>query len=892
MKISEHRALRGPNMHARTPVIHFLLDVGEMEGVTSDRVPGLAGRLVKLLPGLRERRVAGEPVTHADRIERGAPIAEVVARVALELQTLAGCPCADLMRATPTRDAAIHRVVHRYDDEEAGMMASREAVVLVESVIALEPFDVADCVDHLRRVRESNSPGPSTGSMLDEARRRGIPVMRLDEGSYYQLGHGARRQTIQASVTGRTSGVGIEIADDKERTKRILARHGMPVPRGESVGTLGGALDVADKLGYPVVVKPLVGNHGRGITVGVRNPEELEAAFDNAKAVYRTVLVERVLLGADFRLLVVNHRFVAAARRDPAHVVGDGASTIQQLVDATNADPRRGEGHEKIMTKIHLDEATLTLLAKGGMTLESVPAAGQVVLLKTTANLSSGGTATDVTDEVHPAIRTMAERMSRLIGLDVMGIDVVAPHLRLPLQQTGGGICEVNAAPGFRMHLAPSSGTPRNVAAPVLDMLFPQGETGTIPIVAITGTNGKTTTTRLVAHILRANGGVVGMACTNGVEVQGQPILEGDYSGPSGAEAVLTEPTVDHAVIEVARGGILRRGLGFDECDVGVLLNVTGDHLGEGGIDTLEDLARLKGVVPASVKAGGAIVLNAEDPMCLRFKDDRTRRVILFSLDERNEELRRHVAAGHTAVTVREGVIMLVRGGSWMPVAHVNDVPITLHGKVAFNVANALAAIAAAHSLGVPETVVAHAVTTFSPTVHQLPGRMNMVDLGTFKVLVDYGHNPPALRALGAVLPQLATGRLVNVASGSGNRRDEDLREFGATIAGIYDHVILCDPDPRGRSLGVTPELIRQGLCANGFRDDDVQVILNEDEAIETALSMARPGDLVVLQVDDVKGTLAKVAAWRPPAVAEAEETTTLTTKAPHEGVATNLMAV
>lgn len=863
MRIIEHRALRGPNHYSRYPTIFMLLDIGELESRPSDHIPGFNQRLVKLLPSLREHRCSpGYVGGFLERLERGTWAAHIVEHVALELQVLAGMDVG-FGKTRETKDRGVYSVVYRYRDEEAGIQAGRDAVHLVDAVVAGRGADLDAILDRLRDLRDRNLLGPSTSAIVEEARGRGIPILRLNESSYVQLGHGARQRRIQATMSDRTSGIGVEIADDKERTKMMLQDAGVPVPRGESVRTLEGALEVAEELGWPVVLKPVVGNHGRGITVNVRNAEELRVAYEAARNVNEMVVVEKMLLGSDHRLLVVDHRFVAAARRDPAHVVGDGASAIRQLVDLVNEDPRRGEGHDKSLTRIEVDGMTLRILAQQGLTLESVLPEGQALPLKTTANLSSGGTATDVTDDVHPAVRFMAERISRLVDLDIMGIDVVAPDLRRPLQGNGGGVVEVNAAPGLRMHLEPSAGKPRNVASPIVDMLFPNGAKGVIPIVAVTGTNGKTTTVRLVAHILRYNGAREGIATTAGVEIQGQAILEGDYSGPGGAQHVLREPMVDHAVLEVARGGILRRGLGFDECDVGIFLNVASDHLGEGGIESVDDLAKLKSVVVEAVRPGGTAVLNAEDPYVLARREHLQpgARVILFSLDPDNRDFRQHLEEGGEGVTVSEGAIVLRRSSSEFPISAVRDVPITMDGHARFNVQNALAATAAAHALGVPEENVCTALATFNPTFGQLPGRMNVFDVGRFKVVVDYGHNVPALQALAQVLPHLSQGRRINVASAAGNRRDEDLRAFGRTIAGMYHHILLCDPDPRQRARGETPDLVRDGLRAAGFPDQNLQVFIEEEEAIEAALAMAQDDDLVVLQVDDVKGAIRRVRA-------------------------------
>ena len=872
MKILEHRALRGPNYHSLKPVVYMRLDIGALEDLPSDRIAGFTQRLLQALPGLRDHRCSpGYPGGFVERLERGTWAAHIVEHAALELQTAAGMPVG-FGKTRETNERGVYSVVYRYRDETAGLLAGRDAVDIVDTLVARKPVDVGAIIERLRRAAEENALGPSTRCIVDEALRRGIPVTRLDDGSYIQLGHGARQRRMQATMTDATSAIGMEIADDKDRTKRVLASAGIPVPRGESVSTWEDAVDAAGRVGYPLVVKPLVGNHGRGITTNVRGADELRAAFDAAKGVHRRVVIETQLEGADFRLLLVNHELVAAARRDHPQVVGDGSRTIRQLVERLNADPRRGAGHERVMTRVTLDADAEQTLAKQGLTLDDVPSIGRIVRLKSAANISAGGAAADVTDEVHPQVRAVAERASRIVGLDITGIDLVAQNIRQPLHESGGGIVEVNAAPGFRMHIEPSEGKPRNVAAPVLDMLFAPGTRATIPIVAVTGTNGKTTTVRLIAHTLRLNGARVGMTTTSGVDVQGRAVLTGDYSGPTGAQTVLRDTTVDHAVVEVARGGILRRGLGFDACDVSVLLNVANDHLGEGEIETVEDLARLKCTILEVVKPEGTAVLNAEDAHVMRLRRDRRCRAILFALDASNPELHAHIEDGGMAVTVRHGAIVLYQGGgAAFDIVNVRDVPITLGGVARFNVQNVLAAVAACHALGVPDDVICMGLTTFNPTAGQLPGRLNLFEVNKHRVLVDYGHNVAALRALSDVLPAIARrGRIINVANGSGNRRDEDLIAMGETLASMYHHVVLCDPDPRGRAPGETADLIRDGLRRAGFPDTNLQLVSEESEAIEIALDMAREGDLVVLQADDVEDAIRRVRARQAREVTDA----------------------
>ncbi|MGB0652230.1 MAG: cyanophycin synthetase [Thermoplasmatota archaeon] len=860
MRILSHRALRGPNFYARFPVTYMLLDIGELEEKPSDLIPGLPDRIKAFLPTMEEHRCSpGVRGGFFQRLDRGTWMGHIVEHIAIELQCLAGMEVG-FGKTRETTEYGIYSVVYKHKDEECGIYAGEQAVKILQRLIDGDgDLELEPIVQRLREIRERNLFGPSTKGIIDEARRRGIPVQRLNSASHVMLGQGHLQEHIQASMTGRTTGLGVEIAADKERTKRILDEAGIAVPRGRGVERLVDARKLAERIGYPVVVKPLDGNHGRGITTNIRDEAELETAYKAAKKVHDTVIIERFLVGKDHRILLINGKLIAAARRDPAHVVGDGTRTVQQLIDRVNSDPRRGFGHEKVLTRIEVDGDSERMLAEQGLAVDGVPEKGQEVVLKSTANLSTGGTATDVTDELHPSIVFMAERVAALVGLDIMGIDVVAPHLRLPMEETGGGIVEVNAGPGLRMHLEPTHGEPRNVGKPIIDMLFPDGSDGRIPIVAVTGTNGKTTTVRLIAHCMKYAGGRVGLACTGFVEVENQVILRGDWSGPQAAQTVLRDPGVTHAAIEVARGGILRRGLGFDRCDVGVLLNVGKDHLGEGDIHDLEDLTRLKMTVP---DAAANAVLNADDDLVWEARHKMRGRVIPFSMDPDHPDFRAHLAADpeNVVVTVHDGAIVLRRGHAEFRVAEVLDIPMTLGGRARFNIANALAAVGACYAAGLKEEDVRAGLVTFDSTEGQNPGRMNLFDVGGIRILLDFGHNVPALQALDDVLPHLAHGgRILRVGYLAGNRRTEDLMEVGAAMTTHCDHLFISDPDPRGREEGETSQILREGAQKAGFPGDKITTAVDEWDNIDAALKMAEPGDLVVIQCEDHAGLIARI---------------------------------
>lgn len=869
MKILEHRALRGPNYYSRYPAIFMRLDIAELEERPSDSVPGIVERLTELLPTLHEHRCSvGRPGGFLERLARGTWAGHVVEHVAIELQNLIGFSVG-YGKTVDSYQTGVYNVVYRYRDEACGLAAGVEAVALVERLFSGAAIDVPAIIDRLGQVRDAHRLGPSTAAIVAAATRRGIPHMRLsEENSYIQFGHGYRQRRIQATVTGQTALISYGIADDKAWTKQLLGDAGIPVPRGRVCGSYSEALDAVRDIGYPVVVKPVIGNHGRGVSTHIEDDQALGAAVDVAAHRNPAVIVEQHIQGEDHRLLVINNTLVAAARRRPAHVVGNGIDTLQALVDRENQNPRRGIGHANLLTRIELDEPSMRMIEQQNLTLKSVIPEGEMILLKPTANLSTGGTATDVTDEVHPQVRYAAERIARLVGLDIIGIDLLAETLSRPLEEQSAAVIEVNAGPGLRMHLSPTHGEGRDVGRPVIDMLFPDSHTtGRIPIAAVTGTNGKTTTVRLLSHLLRQSGRNVGMACTGAIEIDNHVILRGDYSGPQAAEIVLREPTVECAVLEVARGGIMRRGLGFDECDVGVLLNIASDHLGEHDLHTLDELARCKTVVIDAVGPGGTAVLNADDPRVLAGREWARGDIIFFTLDPDSRPVRQHVDAQGVAFTVNNGSIVMRQGQVEAEVIPVGSVPITFEGHARFNVANALAASAAAYALGLAIADIQRGLQTFHPTPGQNPGRTNLIDADGMKVLIDYGHNVPALEALSELVGCIPARRRISVASAPGNRRDEDLFTLGTVLARIHDLVVIYETDARGRAPGEAARLLREGAesVPGACR---VEVIMEEQQAVDRAFEASSEGDLLVLLIDDIDGAIERIRGRRFPAAA------------------------
>lgn len=888
MRVLERGVYRGPHLYSRIPMVRFMLDLRSLESRPTSTLPQFTERLLQLLPGLSEHGCSYKrPGGFVRRMEEGTWLGHVTEHVALELQTRAGLRVESGKTRSVRGRPGVYNVMYAYKEELPGFYAGRIALQLVDSLLPPdlrgvegldqlfdareaghpldEGFDLAAALQNLERVGRRSGFGPTTGAIVQEARKRDIPVMRLGDESLVQLGHGRRQQRIRASITGRTSQVAVEAAGRKDLTKLLLHEAGLPVPRGVVVRTADEAVAEAARLRHPVVVKPLDGNHGRGVSIDLKTDEEVRRAFELAAPHGRRVIVEHFYPGHDHRFLVVNGEVVAVAERVPAHVVGDGRSTIRELIEVVNRDPRRGDGHENVMTRIKVDALVEAVLARAGLTVDSVPDEGRTVYLRDTANLSTGGIAVDRSDDVHPENALIARRAALTIGLDVAGVDFIAPDISKSIRETGGGIVEVNAAPGFRMHLQPSEGRPRKVARPVIEMLFPRGTPSRIPILAITGTNGKSTTTRMVAHIIQSTGCTVGFTSTSGVYLNNERVLAADASGPKSARMILRDPTVDVAVLETARGGLLREGLAFDRCDVGCVLNVQPDHLGLKGIDTLEDLAWVKSVIVEAVARDGWSILNADDELCVRMRKRAGGQICFFSLnggDEMSPTLRRHVERGGLAV-VREagpsgGEIVVYENGDRLPFMNAGEIPATLRGAAEFNVANALAAIAITYVHGVTPNLMRAALHTFNTSFEQTPGRMNVFDGHGFRVLMDYAHNPAGLTALSATLAKMRSshGQAIGMVSIPGDRRDEDIRRMGEIAAGTFDHLVFREqPDDRGRPRGEVMRLLEEGARATGFPTERIHCLLREPDAVERSLRAARPGDLVVLLPTEVERT-------------------------------------
>ncbi|OGB07791.1 MAG: cyanophycin synthetase [Burkholderiales bacterium RIFCSPHIGHO2_12_FULL_65_48] len=849
MDVSRTRALRGPNLWSRHMAIEAVVTCAENERAVG-QMAGFEARLRALFPAIG----ALHPETGGGDVS----LAHVLQTAALALQAQAGCPVT-FARTTATTDAGVYQVVVEYSEEAVGRKAFEYAQQLIKAAQGEGNFDADTVIAELRELDEDERLGPSTGSIVDAAVARGIPYRRLTRGSLVQFGWGSKQRRIQAAEVDSTSAVAESIGQDKDLTKRLLHAAGVPVPLGKPVESVDEAWEVALKVGLPVVVKPQDGNQGKGVTVNITDRAQLEEAYKNA-AEYGTVMVERFLPGHDFRLLVVGDQLVAAARREPPQVLGDGQHTVRELVNQVNLDPRRGEGHATSLTKIRLDDIAVARLAMQDLTPDSVPAKGQRVVLRNNANLSTGGTATDVTDDVHPEVAARAVAAAQMVGLHICGVDMVAETVLRPLEEQGGGFVEVNAAPGLRMHLAPSYGKPRNVGQAMVDKLYAHGDDGRIPVVAVTGTNGKTTTARLIAHLFTAQGLRVGMTNTDGVYVNGRQIDSGDCSGPKSARNVLLHPEVDAAVFETARGGILREGLGFDRCQVAVVTNIgAGDHLGLNYITTVEDLAVLKRVIVQNVATTGYGVLNAADPIVAAMAPACPGKIIFFASDRHHPVMATHRAQGHRTVYV-DGDSIVASEGSWRETIHLRDVPITRNGKIGFQVENVMAAVAAAWGVGMPWQTIRRGLSGFVNDSDNAPGRFNIMDYRGATVIADYGHNPDAMRALVGAVDALPAKRRSVVISGAGDRRDEDIRDQTVILGAAFDDVILYqDAAQRGRADGEVMALLREGL-AGASRTTHVEEIRGEFIAIDAALARLQPGDLCLVLVDQVEEALAHLS--------------------------------
>jgi cyanophycin synthetase len=862
LEVSRIRALRGPNYWRMSPVIASDVRLGSLKSTSSVDIPGFAERLISLVPTLREHPCSrGAEGGFVARLNEGTHLPHILEHVALELQSLAGCDVS-FGRVVQSGDPGVWWVIVAYEEEEVGIASVQRAVEVVKAAMTGMRLDMQQLVAEMRDLYEDTRLGPSTAAIVDEARRRHIPVRRRNSHSLVQLGLGRNLRRIQSTLTDHTSAIGMEIAQDKEYTKLALSTVGLPVPRGEVACTIEEAVRAADEMGYPVLLKPVDSSQGRGISGVLEDRSAIVHAWDEARRFSGRVIVERFHEGRDHRVLVVNGHVVACAERIPAHVTGDGQHTIRELIDEKNRDPRRGPGHRKILTMLPMDAVTEAFLAERGYCLGSVPPNGATVFLRGTANLSTGGSSIDRTDEMHPDNVTACEIAAGIVGLDIAGIDVLTSDISVPFRDNNAMIMEVNAAPGIRMHTHPSEGTPRNVAAPMIDMLYPAGSDTTIPIIAVTGTNGKTTTTRLIAHLFRNTGQRVGLTSTDGVYIQNRLVMEGDMTGPFAANIILSNPSIDVAVLETARGGILRGGLGFEECDVGVVLNVSSDHLGLGGIHTLEQLADVKSIIPAVARRDGHAVLNADDPLVYAMREKTVADVVLFTTREEgeNECVEQHVERGGVAAGMQDGQFVIRRGRLRIPIATELEVPLMLGGVARFQRENILAAIASAYVQGMQYDDIRAGLLSFFPSQSLTPGRLNIIRAPNgARVIVDYAHNAAAIEGLVDLVLHMPAARRIAAITVPGDRRDEDIRQAGRLFAPFDFVVIREDTDLRGRPAGAVAGLLREGLLNAGVSGDRMTTILDEVEALGFAVRALAEDEILVALADRVPGTIETV---------------------------------
>ncbi len=854
MKILDIVVLKGPNYWSvRHKVIVALVDIGKFEEIPSDKIDGLHIRLQKLMPGLYDHHCSEDKSGgFLERVKSGTWIGHIVEHIALELQNMAGMDCG-FGRTRNSDQTGIYYVVINYELERAGIFALESAVKIAEALFNGTSYPIEDIIDTLKKIAFEDQPGPSTMAIIKAAETRGIPWMRLDNRSMVQLGYGKAQQRIEATTTDNTSSIAVDLASDKFKTKQILMEASIPVPSGTLLHDEAELEGVLHATGFPVVIKPYNKNQGKGVTLNIHSSEAAFHAFRKAKSFSDGVLVEKHIHGNDYRLLVINYKLVAAAQRTPAMVTGDNTSTISQLVQMVNLDPRRGMDHENALTRIVIDQVTTDLLSKEGLTPDYIPKAGTKLYLKQTANLSTGGTSEDVTDYLHPEIITMAERVARIIGLDICGIDIIAEDISKPLSNGHATVIEVNAAPGFRMHTFPSKGKPRPVGEAVVNMLFPGDTTGRIPITAITGTNGKTTTALILAHIARSAGFHAGLTTTEGIYIGKDMIIKGDCAGPESARSILSDRSVDYAVLECARGGILKGGLGFDRCHIGIVTNVSSDHLGLKGINSIDEMASVKSVVAESVSGDGLAILNGNDPYCYSMRTAVHSAFALFSIDGASKGIKEHINNGGIAAVYKDKQIKLIKGNQLIFSEYIDNIPVTYSGKASFMIENVMAATIAAWYSGIESEIIREALRDFMPDFEHTPGRLNLIHFSDFSCILDYAHNPHGIAALGSFIKEIEASEKVGIITSPGDRRNEDILETGRISAEIFDKIIIrLDEDTRGRKAAEIIDLLHKGILSSRNKKIPLEVITSEAEAVSYALENAVRGSLITILSENI----------------------------------------
>jgi cyanophycin synthetase len=855
MNILNVNVMSGPNVWSikRPRIVVMELDIGDLEYQPTNEIEGFYERLKALIPSLYEHYCSeDEPGGFFTRVKEGTWIGHVIEHIAIELQLMAGIE-AGYGQTRGTGIKGQYYVAFDCADEESGRLAAEKAVFIAQNLVDGTEMDIDQHIEEIRMENLENSPGPSSSSILREAASRDIPLIKLEDYNSWQLGYGCNQKRIAATITSSTSYTAVEIVCDKEICRDLLKSMSVPIAEGAAIDSLDELKHLIDSLGFPLVIKPVNGNQGRGVTADITTVEQAENAFQFASTICERVLVERYIPGFDYRLLMIDGKLAAAAKRTPAHVVGDGNSSIEQLIDEVNRDPKRGDGHENVLTKIQVGPVSKFILSQKNYSLITVLKSNEILYLDYAANLSKGGTAEDVTDQVHPDVVKVAARVSKITGLDICGVDLMAQTLERPLAETGGVVIEVNAAPGFRMHLAPSKGTPRNVASPVIDMMFPEGKSARIPIIAVTGTNGKTTTTRLIAHIMKVAGRRVGYTTTDGIYVNDELLMKGDCGGPKSAQLILKDPTVGTAVLECARGGILRAGLGFDRCDVAVVTNVAADHLGLKGIHTLDQMAHLKSVVPESVHPEGYAVLNADDDRVYAMRQNVQCTQVLFSMNDDNTRLRRHRKAGGLCAVFTDKRVTIWDGPNTHTIEDIENIPLSFGGRALFMIENILAAVAVAYTQKISPAVIRRSLRSFMPSPEHTPGRMNLFQFENYDVLVDYCHNPAGLVAIKEFIDNSSYLYKTGIICGIGDRREEDSLELGRLSAELFCKIIIReDTDLRGKAVGESSAIVKRGIESSCF-NPPVVCIPNEKQALLFAMENALPGTLVMLCVEHIE---------------------------------------